>query len=232
MTETLPLVLIVDEAFATRRRLPELLSRHGYTALVANSGRHAVELLKHDRPIAIVVAAALADMTGSAFIERVREFDAEIPIVGDAVGDDVLLNHLARWSHPIRQGRKERWPGRVLVVDDEPKLRQVLQEFLELHGFAASAVASGEDALAQLDRLAPSVVLLDMMMPGMNGLDALKQIKARRPSTMVIMITGLEEERVMDEALALGAHDYITKPFNLEYLETMLLSKILLGQTP
>ena len=69
-------------------------------------------------------------------------------------------------------------------------------------------------------------------MPGMDGLTALQQIKRLRPATTVIMVTGLEEEQLMNRALALGAYDYILKPFNLEYLETTLLSKVLIGRAP
>jgi CheY-like chemotaxis protein len=94
-----------------------------------------------------------------------------------------------------------------------------------------TTVGSGEEALKSLERLSPTVVLLDIKMPGMDGLVTLKKIKTLRPNTTVIMITGLHEEGTIDQALALGALDYITKPFSREYLETTLLSKILLGQT-
>ena len=229
----LPTVLIVGETLADGRGLPDLLRRNGYAPLVARSGRHAVDLLKHDHPTAILIAASLPDMTGPEFADHVRGFDAAVPIImAEPLSNDALIAQLASASAPRARAGGARWPGTVLVVDDEPKLRAALQEFLEGHGLTVGAAASGEEALAQLERLAPSVVLLDVMMPGINGLETLKRIKARRPAAMVIMITGLEEETVMDEALALGAHDYITKPFNLDYLETMLLSKILLGRTP
>ena len=126
--------------------------------------------------------------------------------------------------------RHERWPCRILVVDDEPKLRAILEQFLTLRGFCVSAASSGNEALGLLER-DPSgmTVLLDVSMPGMDGLLVLKKIKASHPHVNVIMVTGLEEEQIMQEALTLGASDYITKPFNFEYLETVLLSKLLLG---
>ena len=94
------------------------------------------------------------------------------------------------------------------------------------------AAGSGEEALEVCQGSNPTIVLLDINLPGLNGLQTLEALKALKPSLPVIMITALEEEDVLQEALAHGANDYILKPFNLEYLETTLLTKILLGHTP
>src|SRR3989338_3761800 len=73
---------------------------------------------------------------------------------------------------------REHWPGIILVVEDEPKLRGVMEEFLTLRGFTVYTAASGDEALQLCRRRVPTTVLLDIRMPGMDGLLALKQLKA------------------------------------------------------
>ncbi|OGS21579.1 MAG: hypothetical protein A3J70_10150 [Elusimicrobia bacterium RIFCSPHIGHO2_02_FULL_61_10] len=137
-----------------------------------------------------------------------------------------------RWLNPPHNVRHEHWPGTILVVDDEPRLRTILQEFLQLHGFTVQTAASGEEALERMERTAPTVVLLDVRLLGMDGLSTLKKIKAMPSHPTVIMMTGMEEEDLMTQALAAGANDYIVKPFDLAYLESSLVSRILLGKAP
>jgi len=133
-----------------------------------------------------------------------------------------------RWLTPPPAIPK-RLPCSVLVVDDEPKLRAMLKRFLELHNFIVSTAASGEEALDMLAQRTPMFVLLDVGMDGMDGLVTLKKIKALPVPTTVIMVTGNAEEATVREALALGARDYIQKPFNPAYLESVLLSKLYTG---
>ncbi len=131
-----------------------------------------------------------------------------------------------------RSSQTIREPGHILVVDDEPRLRQILADFLSLKGFRVTQAGSGDEALACLARELPTTVLLDVSMPGMNGLLTLEKMKALRPSVHVIMITGLQEEDSVHHAAELGASDYIMKPFDFDYLESALVSKLALGEAP
>jgi len=101
----------------------------------------------------------------------------------------------------------------VLVVDDEPMVREVLTRYLEKDGFSVETAADGEEALATFDRSAPDVVLLDLMLPRVDGLELLKRMRGRRFAP-VIMLTakGAETDRIV--GLELGADDYVTKPFS------------------
>ena len=108
---------------------------------------------------------------------------------------------------------------RILVVDDEPDVRQLMEHFLTERGYEVRIVANGRLALEALDTFTPDVVLLDMHMPEMDGLETLKHLGARAPSLPVIMITVNEDIETTSRLLQLGAADYVPKPFNLEYLE-------------
>lgn len=108
--------------------------------------------------------------------------------------------------------------GKVLVVDDEPEVRLVLSEFLESRGFEVATAESGAKALAIVDEVSPQVVLLDVTMPEMDGLETLRRLAALKPGLPIIMVTANADVDVTSKLLALGAADYIPKPFDLDYL--------------
>jgi two-component system response regulator ResD len=107
----------------------------------------------------------------------------------------------------------EAMSDRVLIVDDEPIVRDVLQRYLARSGFSVDTAADGEQALAAMEAAAPSLVLLDLMLPGLDGLEVFTRIRDRGP-TPVIMLTARGEETDRVVGLEMGADDYITKPFS------------------
>jgi two-component system response regulator ResD len=104
-------------------------------------------------------------------------------------------------------------PARVLVVDDEEMVRDVLARYLERDGFAVQTASDGASALDAVDRGSPDVVLLDLMLPRVDGFEVFRRLQASSPPA-VIMLTarGDETDRVI--GLELGADDYVTKPFS------------------
>jgi len=118
------------------------------------------------------------------------------------------------------------YSGRILLVDDDPKFQQIMREFLELKGFRVIIASSGQEAMRCLTRSDPRVVLLDMKMPGMDGLLTLKRIRVSHPTVPVIFVTQSDEEEFIGEARLLGVNDCLLKPFSFEALEAILLTKI------
>jgi two-component system NtrC family response regulator len=106
----------------------------------------------------------------------------------------------------------------ILVIDDDNSLRRVLEYNLQEAGYRVAAASSGEEGLRMFAELAPSLVITDMKMPGMDGMQVLKEVKERSPDTLVIIITAFGTVDVAVAAMKAGAHDYITKPFNREEL--------------
>ena len=123
---------------------------------------------------------------------------------------------------PSTAQRSERTRGRILLVDDEPQFRDMLTEYLVGENFEVLEAASGEDALPHVTTWRPDMVLLDMMMAGIGGLETLRRIKSMRPDTRVIMVTAVDDLDVARSALAAGAADYVTKPFTFQYLDAVL----------
>jgi DNA-binding response OmpR family regulator len=103
--------------------------------------------------------------------------------------------------------------ARVLVVDDEPMVRDVLSRYLEQSGFEVEAAGDGERALAAFDAHPPDLVLLDLMLPRVDGFEVFRRIRARN-SSPVIMITARGQTTDRIAGLEIGADDYVTKPFS------------------
>jgi len=107
---------------------------------------------------------------------------------------------------------------RLLLIDDEDHFRQTLLKRLRKRGMQAREAGSGEEGLAMLNGEAADVVVLDVKMPGLNGIDALKQIKAHRPDTEVIFLTGHASTQDGIEGIKNGAFDYLSKPVEFDHL--------------
>jgi DNA-binding response OmpR family regulator len=109
---------------------------------------------------------------------------------------------------------------KVLVVDDDPSIRRLLNATLELEGYTVAMAADGEEALAELPTSRPDVVVLDVMMPKLNGLDVLDRIR-RNPETAtlpVILLTARSSKEDVWEGWQRGVDYYMTKPFDVEEL--------------
>lgn len=116
--------------------------------------------------------------------------------------------------------------ARVLVIDDEPEVGAFLQQYLCSRGYKVDYVLGAEEGLRKIRNDPPQVVLLDIRMPGMGGVEALLKIKQLSPETKVIMVTAVQEEELATLTLKLGATDYVTKALDLNYLETSLLAAL------
>lgn len=252
-------ILIVDNDTSLREVLYDLLTRKGCKVLAASLSGQAFELLKTHRPDVILLDMGVSKRSVLEVAKRIRAFDASVPILllrGTGVaeiiveecqqlghvyvlrkelGIDLFLSAVERMLIQIEdlavKGKKLNGPhltGRFLVVDDDAAARRMLKLIFESHGFEIILAGSGEEALEALGR-EPQLVMLDVTMPGMDGLMTLKRIKEISPDLPVIMVSAHDDKEIVREALAVGAYDYVTKPFSVEYLETIVMTKMLVG---
>jgi two-component system nitrogen regulation response regulator NtrX len=113
--------------------------------------------------------------------------------------------------------------SRILIVDDEPGIRQSLKGVFEDEGYSTDVVSSGEECLKKIESTGYDLVLLDIWLPGIDGIETLRQLRDRSPATRVIMISGHATIATAVAATKLGAYDFIEKPLSLEH--TLLIAR-------
>lgn len=120
----------------------------------------------------------------------------------------------------------------VLVVDDEPEACRACARLLGQAGYAVRSANSGEEAVAAAAAARPAAILLDLNMPGMGGLGALRALRAQCPGSVVIVLTGHGTIGAAREAMLLGAHEFVTKPFDTDFLLATLRGALGEGRGP
>ena len=115
---------------------------------------------------------------------------------------------------------------KLLVADDEPMICRMLESFFAERGYEVLLAHDGERTLTLIREFRPHLVLLDLRMPGVSGLEILRQAHALDETIKIIIITAVEDEETIRQARALGASDYVLKPFSLNYLKEEVLTKV------
>jgi signal transduction histidine kinase/DNA-binding response OmpR family regulator len=132
------------------------------------------------------------------------------------------------WSAPAGQGPGDPSPPeprvRVLVVDDEPSVADVCREFLSDEGYDVTVAASGEEALRLIPILTPDVILTDINLPGVSGLEVMRHARSADPDACIIVVTGYASTASAIDALRQGAYEYVTKPFDLMAVQKIVKS--------
>ena len=116
---------------------------------------------------------------------------------------------------------------RILIVDDEQDLLDELSEVLAENGYEVDTALNGPEALKKIEAFQPHIMLLDIAMPGMDGLETLRRAKEVDPDLGVVMATAIDEEPMAQRATRLGAFAYITKPIDLEHLIRSVLARLI-----
>lgn len=114
----------------------------------------------------------------------------------------------------------------LMIVDDEPWLRRNFERILAEDHYRVVPVGRGREALATALAVRPDIILLDVLMPDMNGLEALRQLRAADVRAVVVIMTAVADIRVARQAMKLGADDLITKPFDLDVFRVVLLDAL------
>jgi DNA-binding response OmpR family regulator len=118
--------------------------------------------------------------------------------------------------------------ARIMVVDDDSSVRRMLSQYLKLEGYDVLEAESGEQALSYARDSASDLILLDIEMPGIDGLETLRRLRREAPAAVVVMVSGINDEQRAVRSLEEGARDYIRKPFELQHLREILQKQLAL----
>ena len=114
-------------------------------------------------------------------------------------------------------------PAKILLVDDEPGMLRYIRTLLEVDDYKVETASTGEEALQQVEKgMVPDLVLLDVLMPGIDGLETLERLRRMKPGMKVVMLSCVNDARKVVQAMRLGAHDYLTKPFQKAELDAVI----------
>lgn len=118
-------------------------------------------------------------------------------------------------------------PKKIIMIDDELHICQMVTQFLTDVGYAASYAVTGPEGLALIKKEIPDLVLLDIGIPGMNGVEIMREIHERQPLLAVVILTGQKDAETVKKMIEYGACEYLTKPINLETLYGQFVSDII-----
>jgi CheY-like chemotaxis protein len=122
--------------------------------------------------------------------------------------------------------------GKVLLIDDKVEFLKVLSERLRLRGYQVTAVGSGSEALRAAEQEPFDVIVLDLVMPVMDGVETLRRLRAQDPQSQIIVFSGYATSQEVDQAMALGANDFLAKPADLDSLMERINRAIAKKQGP
>ena len=114
-------------------------------------------------------------------------------------------------------------PAKILLVDDEPGMLRYIRTLLEVDDYKVETASTGEEAVQRVEKgMVPDLVLLDVLMPGIDGLETLERLRRMKPGIKVVMLSCVNDARKVVQAMRLGAHDYLTKPFQKAELDAVI----------
>ena len=251
-------LLLIDDSVTFRETLANALRQAGYSVVVASTGEEGLRVAATVHPSAIIVDGMLPGIDGTTVIRHVRldaalrgipcvlvtaahELEAELRAL-DAGADafvhkneelDVILAKLNVALRTIDVQEDAVAPSllspkRILAVDDSPSYRELIAEALRSDGYEVIAARSGEEALELLSVQSVDCVLLDLIMPGLNGKETCQRIKESPGirDTPVVLLTAAEDRASMLEGLATGADDYIPKSAELDVLKARVRAQL------
>jgi two-component system cell cycle response regulator len=257
-SKPLKTVVVIENNAADLSLLSNVLRANGFRILTADNAETGLAMAENTTPDLIFVNSDLPDVDGGAFskIASSRSHDGDIPII--AIGSDVRLEEelatfesgfsafVSKPLDPVKiadivsnftseQPAEERnWPtpaatrARVLIVDDELMNLKLFKAYLSAENYEIVTAESGKEALARAFHVPPDVILLDIMMPGMDGFEVTRRLKenAATDSIPIILVTALSGEKNRARGLKAGADEFLTKPVHRAELVARVASML------
>lgn len=245
-------ILVVDDAVNMRELVAKALSIAGHQVTTVPSAEQAREMLLQKSFGLIILDIDLGSESGLSLLKEFKDKGLRTPVViysgsvtpevetearaaGAAdvlrkdIGIETLVTQIGRIvqvKDRISDGISVRKETPILLVDDQDNIRAMLKTFFERKGFKIVEATNGQQAVEIVRSQKVSAVLLDMEMPGMTGLETLPKLLEINPRLGVLMATGVQDNDMVRQAIAIGAYGYVLKPFDFLYLEMVVMSRL------
>jgi CheY-like chemotaxis protein len=241
-------ILVIDDERMIGDLLRSVFRAHGHEVFTATGGREGLELFRQRKPRFTLVDLDMPEMDGFEVLTQIRAIDrkADVVVLTGIVTEDVeqrardlgvtdflkkglplevLVKAVEKATHPPAGGAgSSEKPGAasLLVVEDDPEVCQLIAKFLTGRGYRVRTALDGQQALALVAQEPPQMVITDIYMPVMNGIELMQELKARKYAGGIIAMTSSQIEEKLQTMLDLGAVDVLGKPVDLERLELVV----------
>lgn len=248
-------IMVVDDEIGIRELLRNALSIKGNEVVTFPTARQALASIFQEMFDLIILDINIGGESGISVLKNIRESNKNLPVViysgmitadiekqaRSAGANEVLrkdieiaqligqIDRILKAGASISRGSSGTGEKSVLIVDDEAGIRDMLKTFFRAKGYKTSEAASGEEAVKLAGSEKFSVALLDINMPGMDGLETLKKLLEVDPKIGIVMATSETEDEKVKKALGSGAYGYVLKPFDFLYLELVVTARLLIA---
>lgn len=250
-------ILMIDDEQFVCKLFARMLEQAGYRVVTAHSGEDGLQRFQQERPAVTLLDLHLPGMDGLAVLRQLRVLAPAAKVIiltgishteeetaarrlgvmdflRKDLDIDVILQRIRQMSREsagsgVAPEGDDRL-ARLLVADDDPGVARLCQTFLTKQGYRVSTAGNGKDALHLVKQLDPHLLLLDLHMPMMNGVEVLRALAAEQAGLGIILISGETDAHLVQETLALGAFDYLSKPLDLDQLAVSVRTKLILMQ--
>ena len=203
-------ILLIDDERLRTDLLTHELAAENYRVVTTSSVETAKSALQHVRPDIVLMDSKFCDLPD--LVPCIRSANPSAAVI--AIPKDVGLPPLLNAVHSIAPVNG--LAMNVLVVDDDPDVLELLSDILVGEGYMVLTAANGHQAVQAVETNEHiAAVLLDIRIPGKGGMEVLKDIRKRRPDVGVVIISGIQDREIAQQALTLGAFDYLIKPFDI-----------------
>lgn len=230
--DTATSILVVDDQPGVRLTLKGILERKGYPVSVAEDGLQAIELVKKNSYRVIFMDIKMPGLSGVETFLQIKEYAPHTTVImmtafamEEEIKTAIREGAYAVLHKPLDIDRillllAECIENKtlVLLVDDQMEDRELLKISLEKKGYKVAAVENSDQCIRELQERRYQIVLMDYRMPGVDGIETLKQVKKVRPDAVVIMMSAYTSEQLVERALEEGSIAFIQKPLDVKQL--------------
>ena len=234
-------ILIIDSDTESLKFLTDLFIREGFDRSIGvATGKDIIKVMEEKSPDIVLLNVPIKGEDPITILSKIRAIDRLLPVIMLASEENIdiakssiekgassyliktsavteLMKHV-RKEIDSHRNKKSRSGIDIMIIDDDQAISEMVESYLNGNGYKCISINNPKTAIAELSSYIPKLILLDIVMPGIDGIKMLEKIKSLNKNIKVIMLSGVSDKDICISAVKRGASGYITKPFSLQQL--------------